>query len=99
NENVATPITTNVAWNSKRLIWPLANFGYRKISMNRKIAMLVAPSEYERFTFDAASSSPMESDSVQMTRHGLTAGERLLLGNHLGAVRHRVAAARMEATA
>src|SRR5438445_13615809 len=36
---------------------------------------------------------------IQMTRDGLTAGERLLLRNHLRALRHRVAAARMEATA
>jgi hypothetical protein len=34
--------------------------GYRKNSMNVKIAMLVPASEYERFTLDAASSSPME---------------------------------------
>src|SRR5262245_2997640 len=39
---------------------PLANLGYRKPSMNVKIAMLVAASEYERLTFDVASSSPME---------------------------------------
>jgi hypothetical protein len=42
------------------LISPLANLGYRKNSMNVKIAMLVAASEYERLTFDGARSSPME---------------------------------------
>src|SRR5438876_8466930 len=53
-------MTTKVAWNSKGLTSPLANLGYRKISMNVKIAMLVAASEYERLTLDAARSSPME---------------------------------------
>jgi hypothetical protein len=42
------------------LISPLANLGYRKISMNVKIAMLVPASEYERLTLEVASSS-MES--------------------------------------
>src|SRR5262249_61522347 len=45
---------------------------------------------------------PTEDDaglSIQMTRHGVTTGERLLLRDHLGALGHRVAAARMEATA
>jgi hypothetical protein len=32
----------------------------RALSMNVKIAILVAPSEYERLTLDVASSSPME---------------------------------------
>jgi hypothetical protein len=34
-----------------------------------------------------------------MTGDGVTAGERLLLRDDLGALGHRVAAARMEATA
>ena len=38
---------------------PFTNLGYRKNSVNVKIAMLVAASEYERLTLAEARSSPM----------------------------------------
>src|SRR6185437_16142033 len=50
------------------LISPLWNLGYRNNSMNVKIAMLVAPSEYERLALVVASSSLIER-TVQQEIH------------------------------
>jgi hypothetical protein len=42
------------------LTTPFSNLGYKKISMNVKIAILVAASEYERVTLVPARSLSME---------------------------------------